>query len=80
MATLVSSNGTPCVRVRDGIDARVAGLLLEAGKIKSDALLKWGTDLTHGNEDAPGIITDVFARVGGRNNSDDYEVTTERMI
>ena len=31
MATLVSTNGNPCVKVSDGVDARVAGLLLEAG-------------------------------------------------
>ena len=80
MATLVSTNGNACVEVADGIDARIAGLLLEAGKTKSDTLLKWGTDPSKGNESAPGVISDVFARVGGRNNSDLYEVTTERMI
>jgi hypothetical protein len=31
MATLVSTNGNACVKVADGVDARVAGLLLEAG-------------------------------------------------
>ena len=69
MATLVSTNGNPCVEVADGVDARVAGLLLEAGRQKSDTLLKWGTDSTKGNSSAPGTISDVFGRVGGRNDS-----------
>ena len=80
MATLVSTNGNACVKVADGVDARVAGLLLEAGKTHSSTLFQWGTDTTQGNEAAPGIVQDVFARVGGMNNSSDYEVTTESMI
>ena len=69
MATLTPTNGNPVIEVADGVDARIAGLLLGAGSIQSEQLLKWGTDPSKGNADAPGVISDVFARVGGRNVS-----------
>ena len=69
MATLVATNGNSCVEVADGIDARIAGLTLEAGKVRSPTLLKWGSDTTVGNSTAPGVISDVFGRTGGRNDS-----------
>ena len=80
MATLIPTSGKPCVEVEDGFDARVAGLLLEADTVKTDQLLKWGKSSRHGNKHAPGQISDVFARVGGRTNSAREEVTTQRMI
>ena len=80
MATLTPTNGNACIEVADGIDARIAGLLLGAGSTKSEQLLKWGTDPSQGNADAPGIISDVFARVGGRNDSRNEEVTAQRMV
>lgn len=46
MATLTPSKGNACIEVSDGIDARIAGLLIGAGSIKSEQLLKWGTDPT----------------------------------
>jgi len=49
MATLIATNGNACIEVADAIDARIAGLLLEAGEKHSDALLKWGTDTSRGN-------------------------------
>ena len=80
MATLIATNGNACIEVADGIDARIAGLLLEAGETKSEALLKWGTDKSKGNPDKPGVISDVFVRVGGRTDSTKGEVSTQRMI
>lgn len=65
MATLIPTTGNACIEVADGTDARIAGLLLEAGETKSDQLLKWGSTTSSGNLDAPGVISDVFARVGG---------------
>jgi len=44
MATLTPTNGNACIEVGDGVDARIAGLLLGAGSTKSEQLLKWGTD------------------------------------
>ena len=49
MATLISTHGNACIEVADGIDARIAGLLLQAGEKKSDQLLKWGSDTSAGN-------------------------------
>ena len=80
MATLIATNGNACIEVADGIDARIAGLLLQAGETKSDALLRWGTDPSQGKPDAPGVISDVFVRVGGRNDSRSSEVSTQRML
>ena len=80
MATLTPTNGNACIEVSDGIDARIAGLLLGAGSTKSDQLLKWGTDTSKGNAAAPGVISDVFGRVGGRTDSRSQEVSAQRMI
>jgi hypothetical protein len=66
MATLVSGKGQPCVIIGDDTEGvRVSGLLLQAGKIKSQTLLQWGLSKTKGSSSNPGIIQDVFARVGG---------------
>jgi len=69
MASLISTYGDACIEVADGTDARIAGFLLQAGTTKSDTLLKWGSDKTKGNSAAPGVISDVFARVGGPTDS-----------
>ena len=76
MATLIPTNGNACIEISDGVDARIAGLLLEAGYTKSEQLLKWGTNTSKGNADAPGVISDVFGRVGGRSDSRYAEVST----
>ena len=80
MATLVATNGDSCVEVADGIDARIAGLTLEAGKVRSPTLLKWGSDTTVGNSTAPGVISDVFGRTGGRTDSRDFNVESDLMF
>ena len=49
MATLTSTQGNACIEVSDGVDARIAGLILSAGTVKSDQLLKWGSDPSKGN-------------------------------
>jgi hypothetical protein len=68
MATLISDNGKPCIEVGNVEGVRVAGLLLQAGSHKSETLLKWGTSKNNGTSVNPGIASDVFARVGGRND------------
>ena len=75
MATLTPTNGNACIEVSDGVDARIAGLLLGAGTTKSEQLLKWGSDTSKGNPDAPSVISDVFGRVGGRTDSAKEEVS-----
>jgi len=68
MASLIPTRGNACVEVGNVTGVRVAGLLLEAGTTKSDNLLKWGTRNT-GSSSAPGVMSDVFARVGGPTRS-----------
>jgi len=59
---------------------RVAGLILEAGNTKSQQLLKWGSGNYQGSTSQPGVISDVFGRVGGSNDSRYSQVSTEMMI
>jgi hypothetical protein len=75
MATLISAAGTPVVQVATNVDGvRVAGLLLQAGPKPTPALLRWGDPHTgkppyRGKASNPGVISDVFARVGGPDTS-----------
>lgn len=68
MATLVSANGKPCLIVGNVDGVRVAGILFQAGPVNSTTLFQWGTSSYAGNPAAPGVISDIFARVGGMNN------------
>merc|ERR1712064_237185 len=65
MATLVSSNGNAVISVADVPGVRIAGLLLNAGPLATKALLEWGTVSYAGDALNPGMLHDVFARVGG---------------
>lgn len=89
LATLVAPvDGTPCIRVpprKAGV--RVAGIMLEASKLQNEtpkmvaSFIEWGRkDDADGCGDAtkPGVLTDVFARVGGSNL--DRTVSTDTMI
>jgi hypothetical protein len=80
MATLVSTTGKPCIEVQNVDGVRIAGVLLEAGETKSDALLTWGAKGYPGNGDNPGVMSDVFARVGGRNDQNAHPAKTESMV
>jgi hypothetical protein len=80
MATLISTNGNALIEVGDVDSVRIAGLTLEAGVTKSDTLLKWGTGNFTGSASQPGVMTDVFARVGGPTNSQTTQVSTEVMV
>ena len=80
MASLQPTNGNACIEVADGVDARIAGILLDAGATKSDVLIRWGTNPSYGNPLAPGIISDVFARIGGPNDSRYTEVSAQKAM
>jgi hypothetical protein len=82
MATLISTTGKPCIEVADVDGVRVAGVLLQAGETKSDTLLKWGTDNGKyaGSAEQPGVLSDVFARVGGPTDQRAQPVSTGSMI
>ena len=81
MATLISGNGQPCVAVDGKTEGvRVSGLLLQAGQKQSHTLLLWGSDGLPGITGSltnPGVIQDVFGRVGG---PDSTPVSTNSMI
>jgi len=76
MASLVApTDGSPCVAVESGVTgARVAGIMLQASDLQHgvapSTLLKWGEVGDPGSAEAPGVISDVFARVGGPNEDD----------
>jgi len=80
MATLVANNGKPCIEVANVEGVRVAGLLLQAGNKKTSSLLQWGDSKNDGSASNPGVASDVFARVGGRNNAYHDQVTVDNML
>ena len=71
---LVPTTAAPCITVADVDGVRVAGLLLQAGRVTSSALLQFGSGSYAGSDSNPSFIHDVFARVGGMNDPDDYQV------
>jgi hypothetical protein len=80
MATLVASQGKPAITIANVDGVRVAGLLLQAGQTKTDSLLEWGTGTYAGSATAPGVMSDVFARVGGPVDTNQQQVSTDKMI
>ena len=85
-ATLIPSAGTAVISVADGVDdVRIAGLLLQAGPVAggftTPALLAWGTAAGYaGRASAPGVISDVFGRVGGPDGDTDSPVAATAIF
>jgi hypothetical protein len=65
MATLVPMQGGAALHVNDAPGVRIAGILLEAGPVASDALMTVGTTPEAGEPKNPVLLSDVHARVGG---------------
>lgn len=65
LATLIPTNGNAAVEVGDFPGIRVAGILLEAGPVESEALITVGTTPAAGDVANPILLADVYARVGG---------------
>merc|ERR1712124_80358 len=64
-------------------NVRVAGLMLGAVRVEryaGSSLLEWGTEgiADAGDATRPGIMSDIFARVGGPNF--DRQVGVEKMV
>ena len=88
LATLVApTDGRPCIKVPPGLDGvRIAGIMLEASVIKKASedmvacFIEWGEESAKyaGDPKNPGVLTDIFARVGGSNP--DRSVSTDIMI
>jgi hypothetical protein len=78
-------DGTPCISVSSRVPGvRIAGIMLEASVLKKErngqtpSLLEWGSSASNdpGDDINPGVISDVFARVGGVSR----DVSTDIMI
>lgn len=86
LATLVApTDGRPCIKVPPGLEGvRIAGIMLEASVLdkKDDSVascfIQWGEKGDSGNPNNPGVLTDIFARVGGSNLQ--RTVSTDTMI
>lgn len=81
MPTLKSTRGNSLVEVGNTKGVRVSGMILEPGtNTPGPHLLRWGTDTRVGDRNHPGVMSDVFARVGGRNNSTVEERQIDAMV
>jgi len=81
MVTLISTHGNSCVEVGDVKGVRVAGIIMEPGSnTPGNHLLRWGKRKSFGDQRSPGVMSDVFARVGGRNNSTAEERQIHTMV
>jgi hypothetical protein len=78
-------DGSPCIHVLSQVPGvRIAGVMLEASVLKGlrkgkiASLLEWGEQWSNdpGDETNPGVLSDVFARVGGLMR----DVSTDVMI
>jgi hypothetical protein len=84
-ATLVASKQNVIISVGDVDDVRIAGLLLQAGppgstNTTSPALLQWGNGGYAGTASAPGVVSDVFGRVGGPDGTAASPVAADIMF
>ena len=80
LATLVAANGLPAVAVANVDGVRVAGVLLQAGTKPTSTLLQWGEGSYAGDPASPGVLSDVFARVGGPNDQTISQVQAASML
>lgn len=69
-ATLKPTKGNECMRVGDVTGVRLAGILFDAGRVKSSDLLTVGNTKNNvDNSSNPTVISDCFFRVGGADNA-----------
>jgi hypothetical protein len=90
MATLVApTDGSPCIVVASNLQGvRVSGIMFEASRIpetrsKIASFIEWGVEGATGSKDPgnpsnPGVLSDIFCRVGGA--SLDRSVSTDVMV
>ena len=74
LASLVAPlDGSPCIAVAKGVGGvRVAGIMLQAGlsdpsqkAVPVSTILDWGERGDPGDPAEPGVLSDIFVRVGG---------------
>eukprot|EP00008_Paramoeba_atlantica_P011354 CAMPEP_0201492408 /NCGR_PEP_ID=MMETSP0151_2-20130828/32987_1 /ASSEMBLY_ACC=CAM_ASM_000257 /TAXON_ID=200890 /ORGANISM="Paramoeba atlantica, Strain 621/1 / CCAP 1560/9" /LENGTH=591 /DNA_ID=CAMNT_0047879201 /DNA_START=82 /DNA_END=1857 /DNA_ORIENTATION=- len=81
--TFISTAGQECFQVGNVDGVRIAGLLLQAGPVSTPTLLRWGGatgGVFQGNPSNPGVMSDLWARVGGPNDQNIQQVTADRMV
>jgi len=78
--TLTPTNGNPAIEVGDANGVRVGGILVEAGKQTSQTLVEWGATTNFGDPANPGFMYDLYARVGGTNNPQQYQVSANSCL
>jgi len=77
---LTATNGNAVIQVNDVDGVRVGGFIFQAGRTKSQTLIEWGQTKNYGNPSNPGIMYDMFGRVGGTNNPGQYQVSATVMV
>jgi len=77
--TLVASSGKPAVVVGNVDGVRVGGILFEAGRTATTSLIQWGNPGYAGSAANPGVFYDAFARCGGTNDQNEYQVQVDTM-
>ncbi len=66
LATHTPVAGSPAIEVADVDGVKLAGLVLDAGPVKSPVLLRvGGKDSRENHRDNPIFLHDIFCRVGG---------------
>lgn len=86
LATLVSAKQNTLIQVGNVDGVQVAGLLLQAGpsavgdSTPAPVLLQWGTGGHAGSAAAPGLMHDLFVRVGGPDGTKANPVKAATMV
>jgi len=78
--TLIAGNGKPIVLVGNVDGVRVGGLLFDAGQGATSSLVQWGNPGYAGSASNPGVFYDAFARCGGTNDPNQYQVQVDSMV
>lgn len=68
LATLISSNGNACIEVGNVAGVRIGGILVSAGSLPTETLIKIGSSKWAGDANNPVMLQDVFIRVGDHTN------------
>lgn len=78
--TIYPTGAHPVIHVKDVHGVHVAGILFDAGKYENEQMIKWGDSSDFGSPENPGILHDVFGRVGGENNPQEFQVKTNVQL
>jgi hypothetical protein len=87
MATLNCGSNVSCITVGNVDGVRVSGVMFQADWGNPESLLQWGVrdqganknESYAGNSQNPGVMHDIFTRVGGNNNVTLYNATAQYM-